>query len=305
MSDRFDFLEIGDERPKPPPPPTGADTIGSGGSWKPLRLRARESIGEAGTSAGKFAAPLGLAVDPWGALYVVDSNNHRVQRITTGGDVYVCGRPGNMVGQLWGPQSVAVDPSGRYFFVAEQGNDRVQCFQFSGQHQVTYNGFRGPSGVAFDAEGMLWVADTANGRVLRIDIRTGQPIGGFDKRVGIVRPIAVHCDRVHNVYVTDGATNDVTRYNYSGVRSLALGENRRLADPRQVAVDAQGRIYLAESGADRLHVFDAQGDSLITFDTVSTRTGSLRAPSGVALGPNGEIYVADTLNHRVLLLAWE
>lgn len=303
MSDRFDFLEIGDAPPRPLPTPAQSENTGVG--WKPLRLRAVEVIGEPGTGPGQFSAPTGLAVDRDGTLYVADSNNHRVQRIALNGDVKVYGRPGSANGQMWGPLGVAVDPGGQFFYVAEQGNHRVQCFHFLGQHRGTIGGFRGPSGLAFDAEGMLWIADTGNARLLRLNVRSGQFIGSLDQTVGIVRPICVSCDTARNIYVTDGKTDDVTRYTYFGTRGQALGEIRRLATPRGTAVDAQGRIYLAEAGENRLHVFDAQGQSLLTFDTPSTKLGPFRAPSSIALGPNGEIYVADTLNHRILRLAWE
>src|SRR5579862_7356278 len=127
MSDRFDFLEIGDTRPAPlpEPEPTAPQPgvgIGSGTGWKPVRLRAIELIGEPGTRTTQFSAPTQLATDCYGALYVVDSNNHRIQRVALNGDVLVVGRPGNGPGQLWGPQSVAVHPGGAFFFVAEQGN---------------------------------------------------------------------------------------------------------------------------------------------------------------------------------------
>jgi sugar lactone lactonase YvrE len=307
MSDRFDFLEIGDARPNAPPetapdelPPS---TLAAG--WRPLRLRAAEVIGEAGTQATQFSAPTGLAVDRDGAVYVVDSNNHRVQRIALNGDVLVYGKPGNGPAQLWGPQAVAVHPGGQFFFVAEQGNHRVQCFHFNGQSRGALPGFRGPSGVAFDHEGHLWIADTGNARVVRVNVHTGQCIGGIDRSAGIVRPISVACDAAGNVYVTDGVTNDVTRYTNFGIKAHALGEIRKLHEPRQVALDNQGRIYLAESGANRLHVFDAHGNSLVTMEIPMNKLGPFRSPSGVALGPNGEIYVADTLNHRILRLAWE
>src|SRR5579884_1726470 len=155
MNDRFAYLELGDGPPaapsleEPPAPPR----------TRPQSLRAVEVIGEPGTEAGQFNAPTGLCVDPWGSLYVADSNNHRVQRITPAGQVFVYGRPGMASGQMWGPQGVAVHPSGRFLFVAEQGTHRVHCFQLdNGASQGFVTGFRGPSGVAFDAEGMLWIA---------------------------------------------------------------------------------------------------------------------------------------------------
>jgi tripartite motif-containing protein 71 len=307
MSDRFNFLEIGDSRPVAAPE-TGVNEVSSAPQatgWRPMRLRAVEVIGEAGTRPCQFSAPTGLAVDRDGALYVVDSNNHRVQRIALNGDVLVYGRPGNGPAQLWGAQSVAVHPGGQFFFVAEQGNNRVQCFHFNGQSRGALPGFRAPSGVAFDAEGHLWVADTGNARVVRINVQNGQCIGGMDRSVGIVRPINVATDAAGNIYVTDGVTNDVTRYTNFGLKAHALGEIRKLHAPQQVAVDAQGRIYLAEAGANRLHVFDGYGNSLITMETPMNKLGPFRSPAGVALGPQGEIYVSDTLNHRILRLSWE
>jgi sugar lactone lactonase YvrE len=244
-------------------------------------------------------------VDRHGAVYVVDSNNHRIQRIGMNGELKVYGKPGNAPGELWGPTSVAVDPSGDFFFVAEQGNHRIQCFQTNGQHRGGINGFRGPSGVAFDCFGRLWIADTANGRILCWDSRNNMYLPPLDGSFGVKRPISLACDAAHTLYVTEGSAEDVVYYrDYSKIDG-SLGANRRLYEPQQVAIDGQGRIYVAEAGANRLHVFTRDGESLVTFDKLSTRMGSLKSPSGVALGPNGEVYVADTLNHRVVRLAWE
>jgi sugar lactone lactonase YvrE len=301
VSDRFDFLEIGDRLPAPsavPPQPQPTFTRPSNG------IRAVEVIGEPGKEGGQFNAPTGLCVDPWGALYVADSNNHRVQRITPGGEVYVFGRPGTGSGQMWGPQGVAVYPSGRFLFVAEQGTHRVHCFRFdSGQTAGFVGGFRGPSGVAFDADSMLWIADTGNGRLLRLDTTNGEFTTTIDASAGVQRPIAVACDGQHNVYVVEGQQEDVVRYSTSGERLSAISEYRRLSAPKAVAVDRQGRIYVAEAGENRLHVLDAHGGSIMTFEGQPGRV-PLRSPGGVALGPNDEIYLSDTLNHRVLRLEW-
>jgi len=315
MSDRFDFLEFGDTTPHQASatadPDTAVADIESGApagldtSWKPTRLRAVEIIGEPGTGHGQFSNPTGLAVDRFGAVYVADSNNHRVQRIGMNGELKVYGRPGSAPGEIWGPTAVAVDPSGDFFYVAEQGNQRVQCFQINGQHRGVMNGFRSPTGIAVDIAGRLWIADTGNRRVLYWDGRNrvyGTPL---DESVGVARPVSVACDANHTLYITEGVVEDIIFYRNYSLKTGSLGANRRLHAPQQVAIDAQGRIYVAESGADRLHVFSPEGESIVTFDTLSKRMGSLKSPSGVALGPNGEVYVADTHNHRVVHLAWE
>lgn len=303
MSDRFDFLELDDG----PVPAAKMDVQQEAtiDSTSFTRLRAVEVIGSKGSDVGQFNEPTGLAVDSDGTLFVSDTGNHRVQRILMNGDVQVFGSAGSGKNQMLGPCAVTVHPLGQMFYVADQGNNRVLVFRTNGTANQLMQGCRGPCSVAIDSEGALWIADSIGERVVRVDATTGIVMGGLDRTMGIVRPISIACDKLKNIYVTDGSTNDVTRYTFFGQRLRALGELRKLHGPRQTAVDSLGRIYVTEQGAGRLHVFSSDGQSLAIVETPTSKLGPLNQPSGVAIGPKCEVYLSDSHNHRILRFAWE
>ena len=113
----------------------------------PGTLRAVEVFGERGSQAGQFNFPTGLAVDRNGVLFVADSYNHRVQRITPDGGVSPLGGRGGGQGQFLSPQAVATDPANA-FYVVEQGNHRVQKFGADGDCCWSSGG-RGHARVSF------------------------------------------------------------------------------------------------------------------------------------------------------------
>src|SRR5438876_644981 len=171
---RFDFLEIGAGRMRRPltsetaPPAETLPRVPAAPRWKVV-----EVIGGPGTAAGEFAAPGGLAVDDSGNLYVADSYNHRIQRISPQGDVFTMGRRGSRPGEFLNPQAVAVafdEASGeRRLYVLEQGNHRIQCFDPGGTLLAVWGGdgsaweaFHAPMGLAVDPTGSLLVADPEN-----------------------------------------------------------------------------------------------------------------------------------------------
>ncbi len=303
MSDRFDFLEL-DDGPVPAAKIEASAEAEQSNSFSKT-LRAVEVIGSRGSEVGQFICPSGLSVDNDGTLYVADTGNHRIQRILLNGDVQVFGGSGSGKGQMLGPTSVAVQPAGQRFFVVDHGNYRVLTYRVTGAVQQLNTPCRAPIGIAVDSEGALWIADSLGEKVIRVDATTGIVMGGVDKSMGIVRPVSVACDHLKNVYVTDGSTNDVTRYTFFGQRLRALGELRKLHAPQQVAVDSLGRVYVAEQDAGRLHVFSSEGQSITAVDLPSNKLGRLNDPSGVAIGPRGEVYLSDTQNHRILRFAWE
>jgi uncharacterized protein (TIGR03437 family) len=148
------------------------------------------AAGGGGTSLGELYGPTGLAVDSAGNLYIADTQNHRIRMLTPGGTISTIVGTGTagfsgdggaaLVAELNAPSAIAVDSSGN-LYIADTGNNRVRMVTtdghiatIAGTGDAAYNGDNGaaleialynPGGVALDAQGNVWVADTGNNRV--------------------------------------------------------------------------------------------------------------------------------------------
>jgi tripartite motif-containing protein 71 len=340
VSDRFQYLEIDEGRvprmarrggPEEPQSEVAADGLASpalpGASdraWKVIEI-----IGSHGTAIGEFQSPGGIAVDRLGNLYVADSYNHRVQRITPAGDVAATGERGTRPGQFLNPQGIAVDDDLR-FYVVEQGSHRVQAFTAVGEYLGAWGGLgsgpaelHSPMGIACAPSAgrsggsrLLFVADTGNSRILRL---SGDSIQSGNRSAPplvlqhdtLHRPQGVCVDRRGALYVADTFRHQVLRFD-AGMRFLGpVGQPGdapgQLSEPQDLAVDDAGRLYVVECGTHRMQVFAGSGEGAdpdVSVQCISAlgRAGQLVAPSGVAVAPDGSVYVADTGNHRILRL---
>jgi uncharacterized protein (TIGR03437 family) len=287
-------------------------------------------------SASSMSAPTGLAVDNSSNLYVAVPADHRV--LIFGTDTLSGAAAKNVLGQsdfgtttpnanihpaaspntLAQPSDVKVDSSGNVF-VADTGNNRVLSFasgsksasQVWGQTDLISNGpnqvkaasINSAAKMAIDYSSTpfaLYVADSNNHRVLiwkdSVHFRSGDPadlvIGQPDLRTGI--------------------SNVDTR------ASQTTPSRTSLSGPRGLAIDARdGTLYVADTGNNRVLRFPrpvAQSGRIapdavigqLDFSSASSaavNASSLRAPAAVALGPDGNLFVADSGNHRVLEFA--
>ncbi len=288
--------------------------------------------GPYGIGAVGFLEPLGVAVDPTnGNLYIADFGNNRVLRYLSPFDNPGQVQPNAVYGQanfttfsagtsatsLNQPRSVAVDGSGN-LWVADTGNNRVlrygasilnnpapvaadtligqQGYGSAGANRggaVSASGFDTPAGVAVDAQNNLYVADFNNTRVLKF------PTPG----TGVLNPAATAVWG-ETSFTARGATQPAT--------------NSSLGGPQGVALDSQGNLYVAVPLDNRVLVFPTAGVATGTaatsvfgqssFTSTTANAGvapgasasTLFGPTGAAVDPSGNVFIADAANNRVL-----
>jgi DNA-binding beta-propeller fold protein YncE len=162
------------------------------------------------------------------------------------------------------------------------------------------NQFSGPSGVATDATGNVFVADTGNNRIKKFTptgdflVAAGTNTGGAGPGE-FNAPRSVAADAAGNVYVSDTSNNRIQKLSSSlaFLTQWNSASSQIFNFPADVAVDAAGSVYLVDRGNNRVAKFTSEG----AFQTQWTVGGT---PTGVAATPDGNILVTDQTLHRVL-----
>jgi len=228
-----------------------------------------------------WAGPEGnLAIDAAGRIFVPDTANHRVQIFNPNGSYFtrmgVTRESGNDNAHFDCPAGVAISPVNGDIYVVDRCNQRIQVFTSSRVYKATLGvtdqtgsdnvHFNWPWGVAVDASGKIYVADTANYRVQKCTL--------------------------------SGSSGTCTTF--AGVTGEWGDDFGHLDSPSAVAIDRTGRVYVADQWNNRIQVFDASGAYLTTIGGEwGTSTGEMRGAAGVALDSAGNVYVTDRGNHRI------
>ncbi len=265
------------------------------------------SFGTSGRAPGQFDAPMGVAADASGVRAVTDSVNGRIQLLGPDGGVLAqWGAPAPGPTLLPDPVAVAFDNGGNAY-VLDQRRARILVFsRASGALVRTIAApgsgpgrLRGPSAIAIDQTGTISVADTGNQRIARFTL-AGAPLQPIPS-TGSVRGLAVTPDG-GRVYTTDSASKIVVwspageLLDEFGGRGRALG---KLEAPGQIALDAAGRLWVADRGNNRVQAFGPAGERLLTMGTRGIGLGQFVHPTGVSVDCHGLLTVTDTDNNRV------
>ena len=261
--------------------------------------------------AAQFNYPGGIAVDAGGNLYVADTGNHTIRKITSGGAVTTLAGASNQIGSSDGtgagalfnsPAGVAVDAGGNVY-VADTGNHTIRKITSGGAvttlagspNQIgasdgTGSGalFYAPGGVTVDASGNVFVADTMNHTIRKIT--SG----------GVVTTLA----GTPYQYGSQDGTGIGAQFNFPGAISMDAGGNLYVADTFNTTirkVTSSGVVTtLAGNSVPSPSTCTSPGGS---SDGVGTAAG-FNFPRGIAADSSGNCYVADTLNHSIRKESW-
>src|SRR5450756_2157567 len=219
-------------------------------------------IGSLGSGRGQLQYPADVAVDSAGNIYVADFFGNKVVKYRADGSVVMeFGKEGKGAGQFEGPAGIAVTPNGS-IWVADQLNDRLEQFTAKGTYVTTVRGVSRPAGMT--------------------------SVGLFS-------------------YVV--SSGDSAVYRLSGTKAVrvfaAPGEAENfITSAADLAVDTRGNIYVADRGTGKLpvpavKVFSSSGQYQRSFgqypaDMTDIQDGEVLSPGGVAVAPDGMVYVMNS-----------
>jgi sugar lactone lactonase YvrE len=303
--------------------------------------------------AARFYVPTGVAVNSAGIIYVADTGNSTIRKVTSGGMVTTLAGRAKQTGSVdntnyqatyFSPGGVAVDNAGNVY-VADTYNSTIRkvtsdggVATLAGSAGLFGSGdgagssalFNFPSGVAVDNVGNVYVADSYNSTIRKVTddgvvaTLAGSPglSGSLDGTGSIARffdPSSVAVDSAGNVYVTDSGNNTIRKISSSGlVTTLAgsaaasgsadgTGSAARFFNPNGVAVDSAGNVYVADSGNNLVRKITSAGVVTTLAGNAGQSGGAdgtnstalFNFPCNVAVDSAGNVYVADSGNNTI------
>ena len=266
---------------------------------------------------GGFNSPRGVAVDASGNSFVTDTYNERVEKFDAAGNfVKAWGMRGNGPGLFNYPRLISADPRNGDVVIADTDSNTIYKYDNGGTYKwgiQTFNTkekFITPYGVDIGPDGKIYVADSNGFKVVVLDENGNFLLEFGSKGTGAGQfkfPRGIDVDTDGSIWVADSSNDNVQHFSATGAylgtlatKGTALG---KVVQPFGVESDGH-YIYVADTNNNRIEVWNdyltAPGYTFATsFGTRGSGLGQLNKPQGIALGPNGNLYIAEQNNDRV------
>ena len=305
-----------------------------GGERKLTAIKQLGATGAAGTAAGQFSYPRAVAVDAEGKVYVADTGNHRIQVFNADGAFLrqfgsLCkldtkqGCQGDGGGQFNEPWGIAVGADGS-IYVSDTWNHRIHKFDKDGKFVKMWgvfestggelgkaNAFYGPRSLAIGDDGNLYAMDTGNKRVQVFSpdgVIVNQFGGGCLTDGRFDEPTGIGQDGAGAWYVADAWNRRIQKfdktYKYVAQWPIDGWASQSVVNKPALAVDkARNIVYVTDPENYRVIAFNTDGSFRAFFGQYGNDAQSFVLPVGIAVGPDGKVYVADGDAHRIMVFA--
>lgn len=306
-----------------------------------------------------MSEPEGVAVDATGNIFIVDEDNNVIRKVNTSGIISTVAGTGTIgytgngglatLATLNSPASIAIDRKGN-LFIADTWNNAIRKVDTAGiittvagnglggyggdNGQATQANLNLPEGIAVDVQGNLYICDSGNNRVRKVNTSgvittiagTGAAGYGGDNAAAtsavLNYPSGIAYDTASgNIYVADETNNRIRKIDVSGVittfagtGTAGYGGDGGLASAATinaaegVAIDTAGNVYISDSGNSRvrkvapngiIHAYAGSGVAGFSGDGGAALAAQLFTPKGIATDITGNIFIAEYFNSRV------